>query len=46
MSDLKICNNCGATIEDEQDFCPKCGTRVGMSKCEKCGAEFEGESKI
>jgi len=41
------CAKCGATLEDGQEFCPKCGTPKGGAKkstCAKCGAELaEGQ---
>ena len=39
-----VCANCGATLGDGQDFCPKCGTHKGEVKnnlCGKCGAELQ-----
>ena len=38
------CINCGATLEENQKFCPKCGTaksEVKKKVCGKCGAELE-----
>ena len=40
------CQKCGALLEDDQDFCPKCGVRVvhekavqipGLKTCSNCG---------
>lgn len=39
-----VCNNCGATLGDGQEFCPKCGTPKNAPKkntCGKCGAELQ-----
>ena len=39
-----MCVNCGALLDDDQEFCPKCGTPKGGKKkriCAKCGAELE-----
>lgn len=44
-----ICAKCGTTLEDGQDFCPKCGTpREGEKKriCIKCGAELKEEQEF
>lgn len=42
-----VCSNCGATLGDGQEFCPKCGTKKeGLTKnvCGNCGAELsEGQ---
>ena len=42
-----VCSNCGATLEDGQEFCPKCGTKkeeLTKNICGKCGAELlEGQ---
>jgi uncharacterized protein YjdB len=31
----KICGNCGANLEDDQAFCPKCGQEVGIQTKEE-----------
>ena len=39
-----VCSNCGATLGDGQDFCPKCGTPKNAPPrniCGKCGAELQ-----
>ena len=39
-----VCSNCGATLGDDQLFCPKCGTpkaEVKKNVCSKCGAELQ-----
>lgn len=39
-----VCLNCGATLSEEQLFCPKCGTAREIVKeniCSKCGAKME-----
>lgn len=39
-----VCNNCGATLGDGQEFCSKCGTPKNAPKlntCGKCGAELQ-----
>lgn len=39
-----VCSNCGATLGDGQQFCPKCGTAKNAPKknvCGKCGAELQ-----
>lgn len=44
-----ICAKCGTTLEDGQDFCPKCGTpREGEKKriCAKCGAELKEDQEF
>lgn len=36
------CRNCGATIEEDQAFCPKCGApKVATNSCSKCGAQLQ-----
>lgn len=38
------CLNCGATLETEQEFCPKCGIKRGERKvilCSKCNSEIQ-----
>lgn len=38
------CLNCGTTLEDEQEFCPKCGIKKGERKvilCAKCNSEIQ-----
>lgn len=41
----EVCTNCGAPLEEGQEFCPKCGTpRKKKPVCGKCGAELaEGQ---
>lgn len=43
-TDEKVCClHCGFVLEDNQMFCPKCGTARGETKtgkCSKCGAEI------
>ena len=44
MEDQVKCVKCGNTLEEGQEFCPKCGTpRDGKEKvcCSKCGAEIK-----
>ena len=39
-----VCSNCGSTLGDGQEFCPKCGTPKNAPKknvCGKCGAELQ-----
>ena len=40
-----VCSNCGATLGDGQEFCPKCGTpKVAAPEknvCGNCGAELQ-----
>lgn len=39
-----VCPNCGSTLGDGQEFCPKCGTPKGGVKkniCSKCGTELQ-----
>lgn len=39
-----VCSNCGSTLGDGQEFCPKCGTPKNASKknvCGKCGTELQ-----
>lgn len=42
-----VCSNCGATLGDGQEFCPKCGTQkedISKNICGHCGAELvEGQ---
>lgn len=41
---MDVCQNCGAPLGDEQEFCPKCGTPKNAPKknvCGKCGAELQ-----
>ena len=42
-----VCSNCGATLGDGQEFCPKCGAKKEIDQkqvCENCGAELaEGQ---
>lgn len=37
-----VCSNCGASLGDGQNFCPKCGTPkiVQQVVCQKCGASI------
>lgn len=38
------CLNCGTTLENEQEFCPKCGIKKGERKvilCAKCNSEIQ-----
>jgi len=38
-----VCSNCGFTLGEGQDFCPKCGVSKNTSKknvCGRCGAEL------
>lgn len=38
------CLNCGAVLQDDEEFCSKCGIKRGTTKkvvCKKCGAELE-----
>ena len=38
----EVCANCGATLEEGQEFCPKCGTpKKKKNVCAKCGAELQ-----
>lgn len=41
----EVCTNCGAPLEEGQEFCPKCGTaKKKKPVCGKCGAELaEGQ---
>lgn len=44
---MRVCGNCGASLEDEVKKCPNCGKSVcencgnvlgiGVTKCPKCG---------
>ena len=36
----EVCANCGATLEEGQEFCHKCGTPK-KNVCAKCGAELQ-----
>lgn len=33
------CNHCGAEIEENQKFCPECGSKIG-NFCKACGAKL------
>lgn len=40
MKENYECQKCGSVLNDEQEFCPKCGTKKGdknNKKCPKCG---------
>jgi heat shock protein HtpX len=40
---MKICKNCGTQLEDDELFCPECGTKYEeprKSFCRKCGAKL------
>lgn len=38
----EVCANCGATLEEGQELCPKCGTpKKKKNVCAKCGAELQ-----
>lgn len=38
----EVCSKCGATLEEGQEFCPKCGTpKKKKNICAKCGAELQ-----
>lgn len=42
--DVKLCANCGAEIERDAAFCPKCGTQAPVLETEEIGAEIvDGE---
>lgn len=39
-----VCVKCGTSLDEGQDFCPKCGTPKGgpnKKLCGKCGAELD-----
>lgn len=36
----ETCPSCGASIRSDDDFCRKCGTRLGSGVCGSCGAEL------
>ena len=41
------CGNCGAEVEKNDKFCPKCGTTTEQTKtCEKCGTVNKVDSKV
>lgn len=40
------CSNCGAVLQDGQDFCPKCGQKIGAAQsrtCSNCGAMLQDD---
>lgn len=37
--ELIKCNKCGSIINDNQKFCPECGTKIG-NFCKECGARL------
>jgi len=43
-----FCNNCGAKITDDSQFCPQCGTKAQNEPlvCKHCGEPLEADSKF
>ena len=44
INSMNVCSNCGTPLEDNQAFCPKCGTQKNAPKkivCSKCGTELQ-----
>ncbi len=47
VSNIVRCRNCGATIEEDQAFCPKCGTpKTVTKKCNRCGAHLQNDQEF
>lgn len=49
LSNIPKCLNCGAALQEEQEFCHKCGMKKGDVKkilCLKCGAEVNVGQKF
>jgi len=46
MSEERKCKACGATLADDQDFCPKCGSEYGYRKCLNCGAKLADDQEF
>ena len=47
--DTTRCLKCGFELDNEQEFCPECGTKRGEinnKKCHKCGAVLEEDKKF
>lgn len=41
------CQKCGAMANDDDNFCPKCGSKVdGQKKCRGCGAQMSPEDEF
>ena len=45
MAECDTCANLVYDDEEEEYFCPECGAKItlDMTKCPKCGVEFEFE---
>ncbi len=41
MEDVRVCKKCGQVLDDDQDFCVKCGMALGKALCKNCGATLE-----
>lgn len=41
---MAFCENCGAPLHENSQFCPQCGARVNV--CQKCGAKLEPTSRF
>lgn len=42
---MKTCNHCGASIDDDAQFCTTCGKKVEMERhCIHCGAVIDADS--
>ena len=39
------CVNCGAEVDENQKFCPECGTKIGEF-CKNCGARLSKNQKF
>lgn len=49
INSMNVCSNCGTPLDDNQAFCPKCGTQKIAPKkivCSKCGTELQDGQKF
>ena len=44
---MRYCHSCGYEISDDEEFCPECGTKLGVKEktCE-CGEKLTNKDKF